>query len=570
MNNPSDTEIQDIMGSRRNRFNKTSQEYLNSNIGFEYKGPGGSPNEIITQVSSANNEDEKRNDNDLDIVERETILKDNEFMNEFRESYYLENTTDEELIKKKALDLETLIVERLARDKIDDANRIFSVLKKLYNKYDSDSVKDIYFRVLNNMPKEKVNKQKIYSYRQDKNNFKDILDNLEEKKDIKAFNEDSPCVNGLSSMWEICDLDICSDKCKREILNTKQVFDNNEECKDLITGYDDDKKRDLTMEDDIKDVILERLRYCKKITELKKKDNLDQLSYKDVDNLKNKVIDEIYKMADLANLHYSSCLGNASEFFVKNQKYATILKLLKDMDYRSLSLERLQDIRNSLTLLPTCDTLNFREHDKKRDKYVKDGIRVGKYIIPKNTDYYNQIEGKDKPNVYRDLVSNKTYLYDPFSKTLTGLKYPMTKGTNINNSNISDNTIPPSNSDEEMNNLENKIEEELKLLNTVSPSPSTSKANNVATNAVETNTVATNNVANNNVANVETNTNAVATNAVANNIIETRVDTNNNNINNESEEDNKILFNLTLKDMLEYLFLCLLVVIIIVVFSLLL
>ena len=137
------------------------------------------------------------------------------------------------------------------------------------------------------------------------------------------------------------------------------------------------------------------------------------------------------------------------------------------MDYKSLSIDRLQDIRNSLTLLPSCDMLKFNEFDKKRDEDVKEGIRVGKYIIPKNTDYYNQIEGKDKPNIYKDLISNKTYLYDPFSKTLTGLKYPMTQQVAIDKSNISNNIIPPAPTDtlSENNILAQEIKKELNNLN---------------------------------------------------------------------------------------------------------
>mgnify|MGYP004023458661 CR=1 FL=1 len=451
MSNDINNEINNMMEERQNEFNQATQNTL-----------------IGNQNNNDDNINEIRNDNDFSMIEREQNLKEEDMMNKFDEQYYLEETDDNELLKKKALDLETLIVERLARDKKDDANKIFGVLKILYNKYNNDFVKDIYFRVLLNMPKSKKTDMSKYSYEKDKNSFSEILDNLKEKGNIKAFNEESPCISQLGSMWEVCDLDICSEKCSKEILKTKKTVEDNEECKNLVTGYDEEEKKSISMDDDVKDIILERLRYCKKLADEKRKSNVDlqELTYQDMSNLKTSLIKSIYKMSDLANLHYSSCLSNASEFFLKNDKYSQILKLLKEMDYKALSVERLQDIRNSLTMLPTCDMLRYTEHEKNRDDNVKGGIRVGKYIIPKNTDFYNQIEGKDKPNIYRDLVSNKTYLYDPFSKTLTGMKYPMTQQPNIENSNINSNNVSPSPSLEmnENNLLAKEIRNEIDSL----------------------------------------------------------------------------------------------------------
>ena len=189
-------------------------------------------------------------------------------------------------------------------------------------------------------------------------------------------------------------------------------------------------------------------------------------------------------MADLANLHYSSCISNASEFFANDPKYREILNLLKTIDYDKLSLDRLQDIRNSLTLLPTCDTLRYREFDKGRDKAVKDGMRVGKFIIPSDTDYHEKLQGKDKPNIYRDLTSDKQYLYDPYSKTLTGLEYPMTHETQLNKKLQDDGFSTPAPSEEKtieqklidmnFNNIipsESNNEENVKPINNVNSLP---------------------------------------------------------------------------------------------------
>ena len=57
-------------------------------------------------------------------------------------------------LKMKALELETLIVDSLATDKNDDAKRQFKTLEKMHFKYDDSNVRDIYYRVLNAMPKQ--------------------------------------------------------------------------------------------------------------------------------------------------------------------------------------------------------------------------------------------------------------------------------------------------------------------------------------------------------------------------------------------------------------------------------
>lgn len=417
-----------------------------------------------------------RNDNDMDILDRSELLsvknnnnynnynnnnnnnnnnnKNNNFMALFDENYYLNNSRTSkslipqdldlmnanggineqlhdnrkldrsELLKKKSLDLETLIVDRLTRDKVDDAKRVFSVLQKMHNKYDDDIVADVYYRVLQAMPKDTgKNDSSIYSYRNNKNNFKEVLKKLNTKNNIKAFNEDNSCISSLGNMFEECDLNICSDKCKDKIMKAKEES-SKEECQKLITGHKDGKN--LKMKDDIKSTILERLKYCKKVADLKK-GNFDMISYSDKVDLKQKMIEEIQEMSRLANMHYNSCHDKASKLFSEDPKFKTILNILKNIDFRELSLERLQEIRNDLTTLPTCGILKYQEHEDNRDDDVKNGVRVGKYIIPKKTDYYDQIQGKDRPFIYRDIATDSHYLYDSYSKTLTPFEYPMTQ-----------------------------------------------------------------------------------------------------------------------------------------------
>ena len=144
------TEISNIMQNRRNSFN-----------------------EITTQIvdNAARNAEMANRSNDLD------------YMAAFDESYYLGNNfapsdtadaynasgqfNDNEAVnifdepnlaqnkelKMKSLELETLIVDSLARDKHDHAMRQFRTLEKMHQKHDDPNVRDVYFRVLNIMPK---------------------------------------------------------------------------------------------------------------------------------------------------------------------------------------------------------------------------------------------------------------------------------------------------------------------------------------------------------------------------------------------------------------------------------
>lgn len=549
-------DIQRIMETRRNRQNAIAR-------GDEPVDPA--INTGLDNITDSN----MRNDNDLNIVARNDMLSginnnNNNFMSYFDEDYYLDNSrtskkalseginmmnangnineelmdnrkiSRSELLKKKSLDLETLIVDRITRDKIDDAMRVFKVLEKMHLKYDDDLVTDIYYRVLQSMPKKKTSSGKVYSYRQNKNNFKDVLNELNNTDNIKAFNEDNPCINSLGEMWEECDINICSDKCKKKIMEAKENA-NEEDCEKLVTGVKDDKK--IKMKDDIKDVILQRLKYCKKISDLEK-GNYDMISYTDKLDLKNKTIEEIRKMSRLANMHYNSCHNQASEFLSTDEKYKSILNVIKTIDFSKLSLERLQEIRNDLTLLPTCDMLKFEEHDKNRDQDVKDGIRVGKYIIPNKTDYYEQIKGKDKPFVYKDIATDKHYLYDSFSKTLTGFEYPMTENSlrEQQNSNkrydreLRNDNLGPADYSELY---------DIKFDDSMTPTPSPTitpteqpSPSDLAPSPEETQEK------------VEENLNEILV-----------------------SDNKKILFNLTLKGVIEYLFLFLIVAVILLVFS---
>ena len=98
-------------------------------------------------------------------------------------------------------------------------------------------------------------------------------------------------------MWETCDTNLCSDKCKERIINSFNES-NTEDCKDFTTSLDDGEK--IKMQDDIKKVIIERLKYCKKIQN--NEDGMESIHYTDIDDLKNKIILDIHKTAKLANL----------------------------------------------------------------------------------------------------------------------------------------------------------------------------------------------------------------------------------------------------------------------------
>ena len=509
------------------------------------------------------------NNNNNNNNDSEEKLNNNNFMDFFDENYYLNNTRTtkkavsedvammnanglmndnlsdnrkldrSELLKKKALDLETLIVDRVTRDKLDDAKRVFSVLEKMHHKYDDDMVSDIFYRVLQSMPADPIPGEYKYSHKTNKNNFKDVLKELNTKDNIRAFNEDNNCISSLGDMFEECDLDICSDKCKKNIMLAKKESER-DECQRVITGYKNDKE--VKMKDDVKEVILERLKYCKKIADMKK-GNFDLITYADKQDLKNQIIEEIQKMSRLANMHYNSCYESASKMFAEDPKYKSILNILKEIDFRELSLERLQEIRNDLQTLPTCSMLRYEEHNENRDENLTEGIRVGKYIIPKKTDYYEQIKGKDRPFVYRDIATDKHYLYDSFSKTLTPFEYPMTQESlekqleldgKYDRKELDNKYLGPAEFGD-LYDIDFKIEkpEEVSVL---APSPAPVPVETVVEEIIPAPTVMDNNL-----------------NTQINNLV--------------SDSEKKVIGNLTLKNVLEYLFVALIVILIIIAFA---
>ena len=467
------TEISNIMENRRNSYN-----------------------EITTQIV----------DNAAQEAEKADRVNSLDYMAAFDESYYIGNNfapsdtadaynasgqfnddqavnmfdepqmTPNQELKMKSLELETLIVDSLARDKHNHAKKQFRTLEKMHHKHNDPNVRDVYYRVLNIMPKSNK-KPNTYSYKNNKNKFKDVLEAISNTSNVKAFNQDNQCISSLGEMWEECDLNICSDRCKDRILKAYDLS-KTDECKNLVTGMDGD--RQIRMDDDIKTGILERLKYCKKIEQLQK-GNYETITYTDKNDLKMKIIKEIHNFVRQANLHYHSCQDLASQKMITDPKLKQIVNILESMDLSKLNIERLQEIRNDLTTLPNCDQLRYDDFERGRDLTVKKGLRVGKYVIPSNTEYYKQLkaQGKNNPKVYKDLVTGKNYFYDAFSKTLTGIKYPETRNLEMNNNIIEADTPAPSQTQEIVNNNLNDIDietllglEDLKKVDGPSPSPS--------------------------------------------------------------------------------------------------
>lgn len=558
--NNQEREIQEIMRRRsKERNNRARRMFNNTNSKM---------NEI-------------RNDNDIDIVERNRLLRQQErerrfreirnsannqnFMETINQNYFLtdeaaapaageginmmnangnvneiiddEVNTNRKNLKEKALELEMLIVERLARNRLEDAKKLFNVLERMYRKFKDDNVKDVYFRVLQSLPDDFDTKHTIYSYRQDKNNFQEVLRHMNISNRVKAVNEDNPCINAMGDMWDECDLNICSEKCKENILKAAKES-KKQECKDINTGYDHIENKPIKLKDDIKKLVLERLSFCKRVADFKK-ENPNSITYKDDIDLKNHMIREIREHANIINIHYSDCYTLASEYVNIDQDTKRIIELLKEIDYTALSLDRLTELRNFLQLLPSCDKLRYDDQQERRDENIKNGERVGKFIIPKNTEFHKQLQGKEKAHIYKDIASEKQYLYDPYTKTITGLQYPMTSKTLLNKSLQDDSFLIPSESDELM---ANSYDEELKLTPVLSeetstpPSPVESEVEVPEPVISEENNIQY-------VAPVQT---------VA------------------EEKEEIIIFNLTLKNILEYMFLVLIILIILFVFGLLL
>ena len=98
------------------------------------------------------------------------------------------------------------------------------------------------------------------------------------------------------------------------------------------------------MGDDIKNIILERLRYCKRIQDLDKQDH-ESINYSDVEDLKNKTIEDIHKTVKLANLHYHNCQDKAENYIACDDKLSKIVNMVAELDLSKLNLEKLQELR---------------------------------------------------------------------------------------------------------------------------------------------------------------------------------------------------------------------------------
>ena len=400
-------QISNLMQERRTGLNNYTKQMLNKknymdgfNENYYLNNQKGG---IIPNTYSASG---KMDDNDLSKIFDDEI-----------------NIESKKTIKEKALELESLIIDALIREDNENANKMFKTLENMNRKFKDDNLKDIYLRVMEAMPKKKI-KKKNYSFNNNKNNFKEVFNSMSNLENVDAYNSNQ-CLSKLGEMWEECDTNICSDKCKDRIIDSFNQS-KTDECNNFVTSTEDGNK--VKIQDDIKKVVLDRLRHCKKIQNLSE-ENMESISYTDVIDLKNKLIKDIRKNVNLANLHYHSCQEKANTYIQSDNKLKEIIKVVGEIDLTKLNLEKLQSIRKDLNLLPSCDKIRYDEFEKKRQPEVKQGLRVGKYVIPKDTEYYQQLkkEGKDNPTIYKDLVSGKNYFYDAFSKTLTGIKYPETR-----------------------------------------------------------------------------------------------------------------------------------------------
>lgn len=428
-NNSIDNQINNLMQERSQGFN----DYTNSRL------------ESRDYLKGFNEKYYLRNDTPRNLP---STYNASGRMNDDLENTFENNLNGEEkkTIKQKALELESLIVDALVRENYDDAKMLFNTLNKMNNKNNDDNVKDIFLRVQDSMPK-KMPTKIPYSYQNNKNNFSEVLDAMSNLDNVSAYN-DNQCMSKLGEMWDTCDKNICSDKCKSRILDAYRQS-KDDECSDMVTSSRDGK--DVTMKDDIKNIIIERLKYCRRIQDLENND--DSISYSDLHDLKNKTIEDIRKTVKLANLHYHNCQSKAEAHISKDPKLTQIVNMVSELDLTKLNLEKLQELRSNLNLLPSCDKIRYDEQQQKREKSIKDGIRIGKYVIPQDSDYYRQLQeqGKENPTIYKDLVSGKDYFYDAFSKTLTGIKYPETrKFENITDAPVEAPSIPPADT-----NLEN-------------------------------------------------------------------------------------------------------------------
>ena len=160
-----DNQISNLMQERRTGFNEYTKKFIKNDNQESNMTPNtfddsyflGDENEnsVLEGIYSASG---KLNDNSMNLV--------NNLKKEMNED-----------TKKKALELESLIVDALVRERFDEASRYFRTLAEMKNKYDNDNINDIFYRVQAAMPKRPPRKNQ-YSFQNNKNNFREVLNAL--------------------------------------------------------------------------------------------------------------------------------------------------------------------------------------------------------------------------------------------------------------------------------------------------------------------------------------------------------------------------------------------------------
>jgi len=135
--NTIDDETNNIMESRRKLFNNYDKK--------------------IKQIEKKTGIIDDEDDTDYYLEENEEELIPGIYgvsgnMNEVPNDKIKKNKTESQ---KKALELESNIIELLIRNKNKEAHSKFKILEKMNLKFNDDLINDIYFRVMAAMPKEK-------------------------------------------------------------------------------------------------------------------------------------------------------------------------------------------------------------------------------------------------------------------------------------------------------------------------------------------------------------------------------------------------------------------------------
>ena len=110
------SEINQIMSNRQNRFNQLARERLNNNN--QDNMMNNMMNNRMNNMMNNNSDmvNDFRNDNDLQMNERQNMLNnDNDFMTQFDESYYLEDMKNDKITK---IDSEGKIIDDETTDPV--------------------------------------------------------------------------------------------------------------------------------------------------------------------------------------------------------------------------------------------------------------------------------------------------------------------------------------------------------------------------------------------------------------------------------------------------------------------